>query len=140
VDTAFELVARVAAALVTGARVVVSVPPGIDSAMLRWLETLAESCGLPLVSVVESDGELVARIQQPPVHDDGRIRFASPASVPAGVRAAPAGSGVYLADESVLAEGRVELLWYLREQSISHDFHRYCNPGIRAGESRREPV
>jgi RHH-type proline utilization regulon transcriptional repressor/proline dehydrogenase/delta 1-pyrroline-5-carboxylate dehydrogenase len=43
------------------------------------------------------------------------------------------------ADEKVLAEGRLELLWYLREQSISHDYHRYGNLGLRAGEARHEP-
>jgi RHH-type proline utilization regulon transcriptional repressor/proline dehydrogenase/delta 1-pyrroline-5-carboxylate dehydrogenase len=36
----------------------------------------------------------------------------------------------------VLAHGRIELLRYLREQSISHDYHRYGNLGARAGEAR----
>ena len=36
-------------------------------------------------------------------------------------------------------EGRVELLWYVREQSISHDYHRYGNLGARASEARRRP-
>jgi RHH-type proline utilization regulon transcriptional repressor/proline dehydrogenase/delta 1-pyrroline-5-carboxylate dehydrogenase len=46
----------------------------------------------------------------------------------------------YLADTPVLAHGRIELLWYVREQSISHVYHRYGNLGIRAGESRSEPA
>ena len=45
-------------------------------------------------------------------------------------------SGIYLARAPVLAQGRVELLWYLREQSISIDYHRYGNLGIREGEER----
>ena len=36
------------------------------------------------------------------------------------------------------AEGRLELLWYVREQSISTDYHRYGNLGIRADEERAE--
>jgi RHH-type transcriptional regulator, proline utilization regulon repressor / proline dehydrogenase / delta 1-pyrroline-5-carboxylate dehydrogenase len=36
----------------------------------------------------------------------------------------------------VSAEGRLEMLWYLREQSISIDYHRYGNLGVRAGENR----
>ena len=44
------------------------------------------------------------------------------------------------ADTPVLAEGRIELLWYLREQSISHDYHRYGNLGPRGGERRAEPL
>jgi RHH-type proline utilization regulon transcriptional repressor/proline dehydrogenase/delta 1-pyrroline-5-carboxylate dehydrogenase len=38
----------------------------------------------------------------------------------------------------VSAEGRLELLWYLREQSISTDYHRYGNLGARADEARAE--
>ena len=37
----------------------------------------------------------------------------------------------------VVAEGRIELLWYLREQSISDDYHRYGNLGDRRNEVRR---
>jgi RHH-type proline utilization regulon transcriptional repressor/proline dehydrogenase/delta 1-pyrroline-5-carboxylate dehydrogenase len=40
----------------------------------------------------------------------------------------------------VVAAGRIELLWYLREQSISFDYHRYGNLGRRAGELRRPLV
>ena len=47
------------------------------------------------------------------------------------VRRAVGDSGIYVADAPVLAEGRIELLWYLREQSISHDYHRYGNLGER---------
>jgi RHH-type proline utilization regulon transcriptional repressor/proline dehydrogenase/delta 1-pyrroline-5-carboxylate dehydrogenase len=75
-----------------------------------------------------------------PPHADERIRYAAPDRVPEIVRAAASEIGVYLADEPVLAEGRVELLWYLREQSVCHDYHRYGNLGARAGESRREPL
>ena len=39
----------------------------------------------------------------------------------------------------VLAAGRIELLWYLREQSISWDYHRYGNLGERANERRKGP-
>ena len=41
-----------------------------------------------------------------------------------------------LADEPVLAEGRVELLRYVYEQSLCVDYHRYGNLGARAAEKR----
>ena len=56
--------------------------------------------------------------------------------VPALVQQAAAVSGVYLASQPVLVEGRVELLWYVQEQSISFDYHRYGNLGPRSGEER----
>ena len=41
-----------------------------------------------------------------------------------------------MADEPVLTEGRIELLWYLEEQSISDNYHRYGNLGNRTDEQR----
>jgi RHH-type proline utilization regulon transcriptional repressor/proline dehydrogenase/delta 1-pyrroline-5-carboxylate dehydrogenase len=43
---------------------------------------------------------------------------------------------LYLASAPVLAEGRIELLHYLREQSLCADYHRYGNLGARADEER----
>jgi RHH-type proline utilization regulon transcriptional repressor/proline dehydrogenase/delta 1-pyrroline-5-carboxylate dehydrogenase len=40
----------------------------------------------------------------------------------------------------VLANGRIELLNYLREVSISADYHRYGNLGTREGEGRGKCV
>lgn len=133
-DTVFDVIARVAAARVTGARVIVSRPPGLDSAVVRWLEKAAE-----IDFEVETDEALAGRIEGFPAHASERIRFASPAAVPAAIRQVAAARGVYLADDDVLGEGRIELLRYLREQSISHDYHRYGNLGLRTGEARREP-
>jgi len=45
-------------------------------------------------------------------------------------------SGAHIADAAVLSSGRVELLHYLQEQSISRDYHRYGNLGARAQERR----
>ena len=72
--------------------------------------------------------------------DVERVRFAAHDRVPGLVRAAAAEAFVHLADTPVLAEGRIELLWYLREQSISDDYHRYGNLGARSEERRAEPL
>lgn len=47
-------------------------------------------------------------------------------------------AGCYLDHEPVLASGRLELLHYLREISLSNDYHRYGNLGLREGEIRSE--
>ena len=41
---------------------------------------------------------------------------------------------------AVSQHGRIELLWYVREQSVSQVYHRYGNLGVRAGEERDEPL
>ncbi len=43
------------------------------------------------------------------------------------LRQAANGADVHLADDSVTTDGRIELLHYLREQSVSRTLHRYGN-------------
>jgi RHH-type proline utilization regulon transcriptional repressor/proline dehydrogenase/delta 1-pyrroline-5-carboxylate dehydrogenase len=138
-DTAFDIFARACAARVTGARVIVSSPAGTSHDAVKLLDELTDSWAAAIEFVEESDAQLATHIRALPAHADERIRYAAPDRVPESIRTAAAESGVYLADEPVLAEGRVELLWYLREQSICLDYHRYGNLGERAGESCKEP-
>ena len=139
-DTAFDIIARVAAARVTGARVIVSTSPGTDSVIVQWLDAITDSWAAAIEFVEESDETLAAHISTLPAHAAERLRFAAPDRVPINLRTIAATSGVYLADEPVLAEGRIELLWYLKEQGLSHDYHRYGNLGARSVETRHEPA
>jgi RHH-type proline utilization regulon transcriptional repressor/proline dehydrogenase/delta 1-pyrroline-5-carboxylate dehydrogenase len=132
-DTLFDIFARVAAARVTGARVIVSQPPGADSAITRLLDDLTDPWAGGIEFVEETDRQMADNLRAPAPHSLERIRYAS-CSVPREVRQAAAAVGRYIADEPVLGIGRIELLWYLREQSISHDYHRYGNLGSRTRE------
>ena len=136
----FDVVCRACAAHVTGARVIVSSAPNAGSAAVSLLDELTDSWAAAIEFVEESDEELAELIRSYPDHSPERIRYANARRVPELVRRAAAEAGVYIADEPVLAAGRIELLWYLREQSISDDYHRYGNLGGRADEPRRGPA
>jgi RHH-type proline utilization regulon transcriptional repressor/proline dehydrogenase/delta 1-pyrroline-5-carboxylate dehydrogenase len=114
--------------------------PDLDLPAVQLLDALTDSWAGAIEFVEESDEELSESIRDFPDHSQERIRYASPAQVPDLVRRAAAEAGVYIADAPVLAAGRIELLWYLREQSISWDYHRYGNLGARTQEVRRGPV
>ncbi len=58
--------------------------------------------------------------------------------MPLAVLQAAAEAGLCVVSRPVSAEGRLELLWYVQEQSLSIDYHRYGNLGLRAGEPRAE--
>src|ERR671918_476276 len=73
--------------------------------------------------VVEADAGFVERRAHP--GDAERVRVWEPISTAA--RAAANATGVTLVDAPVLASGRLELRWYLREQTISRVLHRYGN-------------
>ena len=64
-----------------------------------------------------------------------RVRLLS--SPKAAWHSAAAESACYLDAAPVLANGRFELLHYLREVAISYDYHRYGNLGVREGEPRK---
>jgi RHH-type proline utilization regulon transcriptional repressor/proline dehydrogenase/delta 1-pyrroline-5-carboxylate dehydrogenase len=133
-DDAFELFARVAAARTAGCRITVSAPPGLDSKLVALLDALTEPWAAAIEFVEESDAELAEVVR---ARQTDRLRYARPERVPLEVRRAIGDSGIYLADAPVLAEGRIELLWYVTEQSISIDYHRYGNLGARADEPRK---
>ena len=133
-DAWFDIVARIAAARVTGARVLASFAPGCPPAWHDMLDAWTHDWAAGIELIEQPDAAIAALAAR----GDIRIRYGGRDRVPAGVRRAAAEAGQWIADVPVVSAGRVELLWYLREQSISHDYHRYGNLGRRAGELRRQ--
>ncbi len=136
-DTGFELFARVCAARAAGCRVTVSSPPGGANRYTGLLEELTEPWAGAIEFVEESDAALAQVIR---VGQTERVRYAAPDRMPVQILEAAHEVGLFAARAPVLAEGRIELLWYVREQSISRDYHRYGNLGERAEEERAEPA
>jgi RHH-type proline utilization regulon transcriptional repressor/proline dehydrogenase/delta 1-pyrroline-5-carboxylate dehydrogenase len=112
------------AACAAGVPLTVSLSP--DSAPAA---SLGECRGVELV--VEADAGFVERL----AHPDGpeRVRTWEPVSTAA--RAAANAIGLAVIEAPVLANGRLELRWYLREQAVSRVLHRYGSlPEPAAGE------
>ncbi len=134
-DSVFDLFARVAAARAVGCRITVSSPPDEPAPGQALLDLLTESWAGGIEFVEESDDALAALLL---ARETDRLRYAAPERVPEAVLRAAAASAIHVASRRVLREGRVELLWYVEEQSISNDYHRYGNLGARADELRAE--
>jgi RHH-type proline utilization regulon transcriptional repressor/proline dehydrogenase/delta 1-pyrroline-5-carboxylate dehydrogenase len=111
-----DLARVVIAARTCGARVTVSVPPA--AAIPPWVRDVS---GVSLVH--ESDADLVERLQASAAA--ARLRAWEPIS--SDVRAAAHRAHVTVIDTPVLANGRLELRAYLREQTLSRVIHRYGN-------------
>jgi RHH-type proline utilization regulon transcriptional repressor/proline dehydrogenase/delta 1-pyrroline-5-carboxylate dehydrogenase len=129
-DSLFETLARVAAAQITGCRLIISAPERLHNAITQFL--YAEE-GRRLVGerpiLRETDDDLIDKIRE-----IDRIRFATPDRVPHELFKAAAKTGFYIARSPVMMEGRIELLQYYRQQSICHTYHRYGNLGDRSQE------
>ncbi len=136
-DTPWELFARALAARVAGCRIVISSPPLLESSFVQLLDQLTHGWAGQIEFVPQSDTELADAIRASHIH---RLRYAAPDRVPLAIRQAAAETGHYLADAPVLAHGRIELLWYFQEQSLSQIYHRYGNLGPRAAEVRHQPA
>ena len=136
-DTFFDVVARVAAAAAVGCRITVSLPVDAARADVQWLDERTDSWGGAIEFVEESNETLATLIRQ---QQTERIRYAGPDRVPANVRQTAAEQGFFLASTPVYHTGRIELLNYLQEQSLCHQYHRYGNLGNRASENRHQPL
>jgi RHH-type transcriptional regulator, proline utilization regulon repressor / proline dehydrogenase / delta 1-pyrroline-5-carboxylate dehydrogenase len=139
-DTLTEILCRAAAARAVGCRAIISSPPSLSesaSKAVAFLEDLTHSWAGAIEFVDEDDDALASAITLGQV---ARIRYAAPNRVPEIIRNAAAGALQYIADTPISRHGRVELLWYVREQSVSHIYHRYGNLGLRADEPRDEPL
>lgn len=85
-----------------------------------------------LKTIEETEEKFLQRIVLSPPR---LIRLIDPADT--DLLSAAAKSGVLVIDQPVLASGRLELPHYLQEVSISTNYHRYGNLGLREAELRR---
>jgi len=76
-----------------------------------------------VAAVIESEVDAIERLRSSTAIE--RLRVLD--TVSPAVRAAAHEAGVAVIDTPVLATGRLELRWYLREQTIAHVMHRYGN-------------
>ncbi len=124
----FDALRVCAAALTCGSGMEVSwAQKSTKAKALNWLELV------PVLRVIEESNEtFLTRVQNGKIN---RIRLVEPAS--SSLHSAAAEKGIHIIDAPVLANGRLELLHYLREVAISIDYHRYGNLGSREGELRK---
>ena len=127
-----------AAGLSAGAELVLSLTNSVAAAM-------PYAAQLPgLGAVIEDAGTAAARLADaagPRAHAIERVRALG--AVEPELAAAASAALIYVASEPVLTTGRIELLRYVREQSVSQRYHRYGNlaparmlPALRAAEDR----
>jgi RHH-type proline utilization regulon transcriptional repressor/proline dehydrogenase/delta 1-pyrroline-5-carboxylate dehydrogenase len=139
-DSLSDIFCRAAAARAVNCRAIVSSPstPNLAVAVaVELLDQITDPWAGAIEFIEEDDEALAAAIRTGQV---ARIRYAAPERVPKSIRAAAADALQYVADTPVSHHGRIELLWYVREQSIAQVYHRYGNLGIRADEARDEPL
>lgn len=125
-----EVVRTLAAAAVAGSPVTVSYAPGAEKNTRNTLKALSSGRGLTLVK--ETDGHFARKLVSG-AHDAGiGVRVRVLGTLPDEVREQAASRPeVALLDDAVTSSGRVELRYWLKEQSVSMTLHRFGNASRR---------
>lgn len=128
-DSPLDILRVLAAALSCGVKMEVSWTKGHSHMQVRdQLHFLHDHFHF----VEETEDQFNQRIKKGGIK---RVRLITPPNDT--LKSTAAESAVYLGYAPVLANGRFELLHYLREISFSIDYHRYGNLGVREGEARK---
>ncbi len=132
-DTLYTMLSSVAAAKMAGAQLHISIPRAPVNEALIWLRDNSALLLEKEESLAEEDEEaLLGSMAQAE-----RIRFLRPGNVSESLYEQAAGSAFYIASEPFIGHGRIELMHYFIEQSISNSYHRYGNLGLQ-GLSEKE--
>ncbi|WP_419763991.1 MAG: proline dehydrogenase family protein [Arcobacter sp.] len=123
-DSIFEAVARILAAIVSGVEFKVSV--NNNKLVKSFLEEATILFKGNNILVEENDEKFLKTISS-----FDRIIYSNISKVPTIAFEESAKSLTFIVRQPVMMEGRLELLNYFIEQSISHSFHRYGNIGAR---------
>lgn len=124
-DILYEMLASIAAAKMVGAKVYVSIPKNPKSEGLLYLIE-KKSFLLENDDTFALEDEIALEKAMLSVQ---RIRFLQPPKI--AMCEAVAEYALYIATEPFMEHGRIELMHYFIEQSISDSYHRYGNLGLR---------
>ncbi len=128
-DSLLDVLRVFAAALCSKTHLKVSLSEGPMDFSINWKEAYPN-----FTFVHEQEEDLLQKVEE---GSFDRIRLLSLPSDK--LRKVAAEAGCFLDIGKPLANGRWELLHYVREVSISYDYHRYGNLGVREGE-KRNPI
>jgi len=123
-DSLFEVVSRILAAKVSGVRFKISIENNKE--VLSFLDNAKELFGARDGMVVQSSEAMIKTM-----HKFDRVIYSDISKVSKEVFKESAQTLTFIVRAKPMMEGRLELLNYFIEQSISHSFHRYGNIGAR---------
>ena len=124
-DALDEMLSSIAIAKIVGAKIYLSLPQNPQSEALNYIKEKHSSLiNRDDTFALEDETALIKAMQTVE-----RIRFLKPPDI--SIYEAVAPYALYIATEPFVEHGRIELMHYFIEQSISDSYHRYGNLGVR---------
>ncbi|MBP6324588.1 MAG: aldehyde dehydrogenase, partial [Sulfurospirillum sp.] len=131
-DSLFDVIARILGAKIAGSALHVSIEAGLENSVVSFIYENKEH-------LLHVNDTLVRETEEAFAKSFGsvqKILYAHESAISAYVFEEAAKSATFIVRSQPLMEGRVELLHFFQEQSISHSYHRYGNIGARALEKK----
>ncbi len=123
-DTIFEVVSRILASRVSKVDFTVSINENQN--VFEFLESSKELFAVNDSLIKQNDDEFAKTLQQ-----FERVIYSNTDKVPTQIFESSIKTTTFIVRQPPMMEGRLELLNYFEEQSISHSYHRYGNIGAR---------
>ncbi len=129
-DSLYEILSSISGAKMSGSTVHISLSKNIDSPEVTWLLENKDSFLDEEDSIVSENEEAMIEA----IKTSERARCLNSRSINAHVYTILSENAIYVASEPFVPHGRVELMHYFIEQSISDSYHRYGNLGLKGLE------
>jgi RHH-type proline utilization regulon transcriptional repressor/proline dehydrogenase/delta 1-pyrroline-5-carboxylate dehydrogenase len=126
-DALDEIITTIMAIKMIGAHIYISIPKKSRRAEFIWLESKQASfIGKEDSFTRDDEDEVIALAAKAQ-----RLRYLNPENVPMSVYQKLSSAARYIASDPFVSHGRIELMHYFIEQSISNSYHRYGNLGVQ---------
>ncbi|MDY0237918.1 MAG: aldehyde dehydrogenase family protein, partial [Campylobacterales bacterium] len=126
-DSLFDVISRVLAAKISKVNIHISIDAGLDNSVVSFLFENKDKLLTSTDSLVREDEESFIKL----FNEVERIIYSDISKVSENVFSKAAKAVKYIVRQQPMMDGRLELLNYYQEQSISHSYHRYGNLGAR---------
>ena len=135
-DTLDEVLASIIAIKIIGAKLHISIPLLSHKAELIYLES-KQRLFLDEDDKFSRDDEDSLAFSMLNID---RVRYLKEENVPKGIYERVAKNALYIASDPFVSHGRIEMMHYFVEQSISDSFHRYGNLGLHGSCKIEESI
>ena len=130
-DSLYEIISTIAAAKMSGSTLHISMPKNIVSAELLWLVDKKDFLLDDGDTFAQEDKENLIKSMK----DSDRVRYLNQKNIKLDIYESISKDSIHIASEPFIAHGRVELMHFFIEQSISDSYHRYGNLGLKSLKS-----
>ena len=126
-DSLVEMLVSIVAAKMADANVLISLPKNLTNEHMLWLQKKVSILIDVEDQIIQHDSDLLLSA----IKDVQRVRFLRPEHVTKAFHEEAVKESVHIASAPFVAHGRIELMHYFLEQSISNSYHRYGNLGYK---------